>query len=102
MSWPLTLGGSGGAGEDGGGGGGLGTEPAGWLWSSIAMASLLPTLRRPPAGPPGVPEEDNVTQEELDWLKLKGREEKEKEGVKEEDEEEVERSFFNGPFWNRG
>lgn len=56
----MTLGGSGGAGEDGGGGGGLTAEPAGRLWSSIAMASLLPTLSRPP---PDAPEEDGVTEE---------------------------------------
>lgn len=61
------------------------------------MASLLPTLSRPP---PATPEEDRVTEEEVDWLKLKGREEKEKEEVKEEDEEEEKRSFFTGPFWN--
>lgn len=92
----MTLGGSGGAGEDGGGGGGLEAEPEGRLWSSIAMASLLPTLSRPPPAPPAVPEEDGVMEEEVDWLKLKGREVKEKEDVKEEEEEE--RSFFTGPF----
>lgn len=46
-----------------------------------------------------MPEEDKVL-EEMGWLKLKGREEKEKEDVKEEDEEEEKRSFFTGPFWN--
>lgn len=88
----MTLGGSGGAGEDGGGGGGLGEEPAGRLWSSMAMASLLPTLSSPPAAP----EESGVTEE--DWPKLNGREGKEKEEVKEEVEEEEVRSFFSGPF----
>lgn len=62
------------------------------------MASLLPTLSRPP---PATPEEDGVREEEVDWLKMKGREEKEKEEVKEEDDEEEKRSFFTGPFWNR-
>lgn len=90
----MTLGGRGGAGEDGGGGGGLEAEPGGRPWSSMAMASLLPTLSRPP---PAMPEEDKVL-EETGWLKLKGREEKEKEDVKEEDEEEEKRSFFTGPF----
>lgn len=63
----------------------------------MAMASLLPTLSRPPLA---APEEDGVMEEVEDWLKLKGREEKEKEEVKEDDEEET-RSFFTGPFWNR-
>lgn len=93
----MTLGGSGGAGEDGGGGGGLEAELVGRLWSSIAIASLLPTLSRPP---PAAPEEAGVMEEEVDWLKLKGREEKEKEEVKEDDEEEEKRSFLTGPFWN--
>lgn len=101
MSSPLTLGGSGGAGEDGGGGGGLEAQPVGRLWSSMAMASLLPTLSRPPPPPPpppppGPPEEGGATAEEAGWLKLKAREVKEKEEVKEE--EEMERSFFTGPF----
>lgn len=63
---PLTLGGSGGAGEDGGGGGGLGAEPVGRLWSSMAMASLLPTLSRPPPAPAGAPEESRVLDEDMD------------------------------------
>lgn len=90
----MTLGGSGGAGEDGGGGGGLGAEPEGRLWSSMAMASLLPTLSRPPPAPPAAAEDGGAMEEDVDWLKLKGREVKEKEVVK---EEEV-RSFFSGPF----
>lgn len=90
----MTLGGNGGAGEDGGGGGGgLEAQPEGRLWSSMAMASLLPTLSRPPPAPA---EEDGVTEEEEGGLKLKGREVKENEVVKEEDERE--RSFFTGPF----
>lgn len=91
----MTLGGSGGAGDDGGGGGGLGAEPEGRLCSSMAMASLLPTLSRPP---PAGPEEGWMMEEDVDWLKLKGREVKEKEEVKEEEEEEEVRSFFTGPF----
>lgn len=31
---------------------------------------------------------------------MNGREEKDREGVKEEEEEEKQRSFFTGPFWN--
>lgn len=89
----MTLGGSGGAGEDGGGGGGLGAVPEVRLWRSMAMASLLPTLSRPPPGAPGAAEEGGAT----DWLKLKGREVKEKDEVKDEEEDEV-RSFFTGPF----
>lgn len=103
MSWPLTRGGSGGAGEDGGGGGGLGAEPVGRLCRSMAMASLLPTLRRPAPGPPedGAATEQEEVVEVEDWLKLKGREEKENDGVKTEDDEDEERSFFTGPFWNK-
>lgn len=63
LSSPLTLGGRGGAGEDGGGGGGLEAELLARLWSSIAMASLLPTLSRPP---PAAPVEDGATEDELD------------------------------------
>lgn len=61
----MTLGGSGGAGEDGGGGGGLATEPVGRLWSSIAMASLRPTLSRPPPGIPEEEEEEDTVLEEV-------------------------------------
>lgn len=78
----MTLGGRGGAGEEGGGGGGLGAEPVVRPWSSMAMASLRPTLSRPPVATVGA---------------MTGRDENEKEEEKDAEEEEN-RSFFTGPF----